>query len=47
MSGIELNSMLDEIVHSKIKSPHDTVCGDFFKLYIEKGSSPKIVGDFC
>lgn len=35
MSGFELNSRLDEIDHSKIKSPHKLAVGIFLNL-IEK-----------
>ncbi|WP_460011275.1 hypothetical protein [Lysinibacillus sp. CTST325] len=47
MSGFELNSRSVEIDHLTNKESPQQVCGDFFKLDIEKGSSPKIVDDFC
>jgi len=36
MAGIELNSRLGEIDHSKIKSPHSKFVG-IFKLHSRKG----------
>ncbi len=47
MSGFELHSRSDEIDFFTNKESPQQVCGDFFKLDIEKGSIPKIVDDFC
>jgi len=46
LSDFDLNSRSDEIDPLTNKESPQQVCGDFFKLYIEK-ASPKIVDDFC